>query len=664
MLASLADVPLDDPALIYEPKYDGVRAIVEIDGPSVRLWSRLGNEKTRQFPDIVSALLDWARRRRISAPLTLDGEIVALDEHGDPAGFQQLQSRIHRAEETGASGPAAFMAFDLLRHGDTDYQPRPLTERRAALEALFGRARQKFVRLGESVRGDGRAIYRRALERGWEGLVAKHATSRYQSGRRSPNWRKVKIVHEQEFVVGGWTDPRHSRSHFGALLLGVYDAGGAQGARGPSLVYVGHTGTGFDQKELARLFALLKPIETTACPFRQPPKGNERPHWVVPTLVVQVKFSEWTEDGILRHPVYLGLRDDKRPEDVRREMVSPLHGSAASGVTSASTSLEPTLDPTSSGLLDQLHELERARRDGVIHLPGDHRLNVTNLHKVFWPKTALTKGDLFRYYVQAASCILPVVHDRPLTMKRVPNGVTGPTFYQHRAPDTVPAGVRVAPVPGESDVPSRFIGGDVPTLLYMTQLAAISQDPWFSRLSTTEQADHVAFDLDPADGVPFARVLDVARWIHDELDEIGVAGFPKTSGADGVHIYIPLPPATSYEAGLLFCQIVATVVAEKHPAVATVERKVKARGQTVYVDYLQNIRGKTLASAYSARASDYAGVSAPLTWREVEVGVRREDFTIQTMPDRLRAVGDLWKAMRTAKGADLSRVFRYARKKR
>jgi bifunctional non-homologous end joining protein LigD len=246
-------------------------------------------------------------------------------------------------------------------------------------------------------------------------------------------------------------------------------------------------------------------------------------------------------------------------------------------------------------------------------------------------------------------------------MKRFPNGISGQPFYQHRAPDEVPPGVRVEHVPGEQTVPARFIGGNLKTLLYMTQLAAISQDPWFSRVTSQEAADYVALDLDPAAGVPFGRVLDVARWIRDELGSIGVMGAPKTSGADGLHVYIPLPPDTPYEAGLIFCQIIATVVAQKHPRIATVERSVRARGPRVYVDYLQNIAGKTLATAYSARASEYAGASAPLTWNEVDAGVRREEFTIETMPARIRNVGDLWKALRTSKGIDLSRVSGYSK---
>jgi bifunctional non-homologous end joining protein LigD len=289
------------------------------------------------------------------------------------------------------------------------------------------------------------------------------------------------------------------------------------------------------------------------------------------------------------------------------------------------------------------------------------KMSVTNLKKLFWPKLKITKGELIRYYVKVAPYLLPVVEDRPLVMKRLPNGVGGKDFYQHRAPDTVPQGVRVEAVEGDTDVPARFIGGSLLTLLHMTQLAAISQDPYFSRVQSVHTADHAAIDLDPGDGVSFARILDTARWVRDELETLGVRGFPKTSGADGLHIYIPLEPGTPYEAGMIFCQIVATIVAQKHPKVATVERKVRARGQTVYVDYLQNIEGKTLACAYSARASEYAGASTPLTWKEVDEGVDPRDFTIRTLPDRLEKVGDLWAGLRKAKGTNLRVVEKYAK---
>jgi bifunctional non-homologous end joining protein LigD len=312
-------------------------------------------------------------------------------------------------------------------------------------------------------------------------------------------------------------------------------------------------------------------------------------------------------------------------------------------------------------LLDQLREIEATRKDGLLELPDGDTLRVTNLQKIFWPKLKLTKGDLFRYYVQVAPEILPAIADRPLVMKRFPNGVAAAPFYQHRA-EEAPSGVRIETIKAAERRP-QIIGGGLKTLLYTTQLAAISQDPWFSRVPSLQDADFVALDLDPSTGASFERVLDVARWIHDELLMLGAPGFAKTSGADGLHIYIPLPRGTSYEAGLLFAQIVATVVSQKHPKEATIERAVRARGNRVYIDCLQNILGKTLASAYSARASDFAGVSTPLSWKEVAQGVRREDFTIQTVPARLGKVGDLWAGLAASKGADLTRVARYAEKR-
>ncbi len=656
MLASLADAPLVDPQLVYEPKYDGIRAIVEIAPKGgARLWSRLGNEKTRQFPEITAALETWARRR--SQPLVLDGEIVALDAKGEPAGFQQLQGRIHRSDGDAASGPSspstALVVFDLLTDGKTDYRDRPLSERRAALEKVFGRTGSPALRISHQVRGDGRALYQEALDRGWEGLIAKHAASLYKPGKRSPDWRKLKLVHEQEFVIGGWTEPRHTRASFGALLIGVYEGG--------ELIYSGHTGTGFNQQELARVMTLLKPLETRTSPFAIKPKTNEPAHWVKPQLVAQVKFTEWTADGKLRHPVYLGLRDDKKAAEVTRERKRDVrrstfdrHRSQHAEAPKAAKRTTNGARPTTNDVIEQLSALETARKDGVLALPGGDTLNVTNLHKVFYPKQQLTKGDLLRYYARVAPLILPAVADRPLVMKRFPNGIAAPPFYQHRAPE-VPAGVRTEVV-GVVEERPQIVGGGLKTLLYMAQLASISQDPWFSRVAHPEFADYAAFDLDPADGVSFARVLDVARWIRDELDALGATGVAKTSGSDGLHIYVPLPAGTPYQAGMLYCQIVAALVEQKHGKVATTERSVKARGKRVYIDCLQNILGKTLATAYSARASDYAGVSTPVTWQEIDEGFDRTDFTIVTVAARFAQVGDLWAKLRKMKGVDLKKV--------
>jgi bifunctional non-homologous end joining protein LigD len=709
MLATLADPPLKQKGLVYEPKYDGIRALAEVvpgaKGTKVALWSRNGNEKTVQFPAIVRAL------QAASGPVILDGEIVALDERGRPAGFQRLQGRMHLAgaadaERAEQAQPAVFIVFDILRDGKEDLTRLPLTERRKRLEKLFAQIfrlqAEDVIRLSEQVADDASAMHARALNEKWEGLIVKDASSAYQPGRRSPAWRKMKLQQEQEFVVAGWTEPRQTRQYFGALLLGVHDE------KTGGLTYVGHTGTGFDQKELQRLSKLLKARETKTSPFEATIKTNEPAHWVRPDLVAQIRFTEWTADGKLRHPVYLGLRDDKAAGEVVREGANGAKGAgrakgagakgasgakgagakgagakgagdAESTLSAVSTSTLGTLG-TLRGLLGQLRALEDARRDGELTLPNGDRLKVTNLAKLFWPASAatrlrrgepaITKGDLLRYYVEVSPLILPCVADRPLVMKRFPNGVGGKAFYQQRSrEERPPAGVRIETLgdgldPINEPDAKRLIGGSLTTLLYMTQIAAISQDPWFSRVQSPTDMDHCAIDLDPTDGATFDKVLDVARWVRDELGTLGVPGFPKTSGSSGLHIYVPLPPDTSYESGQLFCQIVATLVATRHPKVATVERTVARRPRgTVYVDFLQNILGKTLATAYSARASEYAGVSTPLTWKEVDGKIDPRAFTIRTAPARFRKLGDLWEGLRTTTPADLEAVFeKYSRR--
>ncbi|MBI2187281.1 MAG: DNA ligase D [Acidobacteria bacterium] len=655
MLATTAVAPLEAGDLAYEPKYDGIRAIAAMEpGGAVRFWSRLGNEKTAQFPEVAGALRQWARR--LDRPVVVDGEIVATDEDGRPLGFQRLQGRIHLKAAPRKGAPVTYIVFDLLRDGDEDLRARPLRERRARLEALIDRSGNTHVRPSEQVIGDGRALHARAQAEGWEGLIAKRLDSRYAAGRRSPDWRKLKLVRRQACVVGGWTDPRGSRPFFGALLLGVYDERGR-------LQYVGHTGAGFTDAELGRVWKRLHALETKTSPFAVTPRTNERPHWTRPELVAEVKFTEWTADGRLRHPTYLGLRDDMRPQDVRKEPDTLLEKPVARAerASAADRRTRPRISPTAIGrLLEQIDAIERGRGDGVLELPGGDRLEVTNLRKVFWGRLKLTKADLFRHYIRVAPYILPAIADRPLVMKRYPNGVDAKPFYQHRAPDRRPAGVRVEYATSESETRPHLVGGSLTTLLYTVQLAAISQDPWFSRVQSEDVVDHVAFDLDPPEDAPFSRVRDAARWVRDELQTLGAPACAKTSGAGGLHVYVPMPPDTPYQAGLLFCQIVATIVARKHPKAATIERSLAARGRRIYVDSLQNVRGKTLASVYSARANAFAGVSTPVTWAEIDEGVSPRDFTIRTFAARLEAVGDLWAALRRSKGANLRAVMQYA----
>jgi bifunctional non-homologous end joining protein LigD len=664
----LATLPSQEPSLklkdyVYEPKVDGIRAIVEVlpgsPKAAVRLWSRNGNEKTAQFPDVVDGVGSWLKK--ITAPVVLDGEVVALDEEGRPASFQRIQHRIHvtvpgfnsrKKILSPEEQPVAFVAFDLLRDGDRDLRNLCLYERRELLEALFKKHRppaSDIVRLTTQSIGDGTALKKQAQSENWEGLMVKLSRSPYRDGRRSPEWLKLKLTKQDEFVVCGWTDPGGTRMHFGSLILG------GQGPAG--LQYVGEVGTGFKGSELERLMAMLKRIESPASPFSPPPKlltAKGRPHWVKPLLVAQIRYTEITDDGRLRHPAYLGLRDDKLPAEVKVPIVPGVpKGSKGSVRTGSTGSGEKVTQKDIDSLIDQLNFLEKARKNGRLKLPNGDDLEVTNLHKIFWPAVKKTKGDLIRHYVRMAPYILPVVDNRPLVMKRMPNGADQPFFYQHRAPEPVPPGVRIETLPND-DVPARLVGGSLKTLLYMAQLASISMDPWFSTMDDLDSADQVAIDLDPQPGATFSQILDVAHWVEEELDRVKVQGFPKTSGSEGLHVYIPLPKGTPYEAGMLFCQIIATMVATKYPKVATVERMVKRRKDgTVYVDYLQNIQGKTLACAYSARGSAFAGVSAPLTWKEVHQRPKPQDFTIDTIEKRVKKVGDLWAKMRTHKGTDL-----------
>jgi len=692
MLASLDDPPVAKRGMVYEPKYDGVRAIADLRPPArrgapphVALYSRNGHNKRSQFPAIVDALGKLVTR--IGRPVVADGEIVAVDRKGRPLGFGRLQGRIHLTAETDIARaerdqPAAIVLFDILRDGDEDLRSLPLAARRLHLQKCIRPtgAIARIVRLSTIVADDGRPMLSQARREGWEGLIVKDGHSVYQSGRRTPAWRKLKLTDQQEFVVAGWTDPQGSRHHFGALLLAVH--------AGRDLHYVGSVGTGFDEAELARLAGLLAERARRSSPLATTPKSIAGSHWVAPSLVVEVRFTEWTSDGMLRHPVYLGVRDDKAASGVVREALKvrgsrgpevprgssgpKVRGSRGPKVPRGSSgpkvrgSSGPKVPRGSSGaaVVEQLLALEDARKDGDVLLPHGDRLRVTNLSKLFWPALGITKGELLRYYAEVAPLILPAVDDRPLVMKRFPNGIDKKAFYQQRHPDTAPPGVRretlpdaVDPIDESESGRERLVGGSLTTLLYMTQLAAISQDPWFSRVADPLSQDYTAIDLDPGDGTSFERVLDVARWVKDELDRLSIPAVPKTSGARGLHIYIPLPPGTSYDVGQLLAEIIATIVSSAHPKVATIERMVKRRpGGTVYVDYLQNILGKTLATAYSARASDYAGVSAPLTWDEVDQGIDPRDFTIRTGPSRFREAGDLWARLRKGRPVNLAKV--------
>ena len=698
MYASLGtDMPSGD-GWTFEPKLDGIRILAFIAPGTVTLVTRNGLDKTKQFPEVVAALQKLAKTP--SQGLVLDGEVVALAGEGnDAARFQVLQARMHAKnsldiEHHVEAVPAAFVAFDILLDGNETLLAEPWTVRRKHLERRLAKKASRQLQLCDSS-GDGDALMRRARSEHWEGIIAKRTTSRYSPGVRSRDWLKLKIEHRQELVVGGFTEPRNSRQHLGALLLGYY--------RGDDFIYAGHTGGGFNRESLGTMYRRLAPLEIARSPFTTTPKTNERAHWVKPKVIVEVKFAEWTSDGKLRQPIYLGTRDDKDPREVTREGESVQKRAAKKGVKKAAgkgskkaaaktvvskkvvskkaAAKKVVSKKAATGraagkgasrsrsgggggpVVEQIEAIIDAGGDGSITFAGGATLDVSSLNKVFFPKGGITKGDLMRYYARVASLILPAIEDRPLVLKRFPNGIDKQSFYQQNASASSPDEVRIETILSEAgEEQQRYVGGDLLTLLHTVQLGAISVDPWHARVQSLDTPDYTIIDLDPGEKTTFQRVVDVARWTKDEIDALGLRAAIKTSGSRGLHIYIPLPAEIPGDAALLIAQVVASRVAERHPKEATVERSVKKRATgTVYVDYLQNIRAKTVAGVYCVRAKPGATVSTPLDWDELGADLDPRDFTIETAPERFAERGDLWKkAMQRA--SSLKKVLASANK--
>jgi bifunctional non-homologous end joining protein LigD len=640
----------------FEPKYDGIRVLAFTTATDVKLITRNGKDKAAQFPEAVAALKKLASETKRA--FLVDGEIVALID-GKPARFQELQSRMHvkeprMIERLSTSTPAAIVLFDILVDDDDALIAKPWTERRARLLKLVGKRTAPHLWVTESIEGDGKKMLERARRQGWEGIIAKRMDSTYEPGKRPRSWLKLKIEFREEFVVGGYTDPRNAREHIGALLLGYFDKN--------RFIYAGHTGGGFTRQGLNDMYKRLQPLERKSSPFEETPKTNEKAHWVKPEVVVEVKFSEWTADRRLRQPIFVGLRDDKDAKDVEIEAPSvqqkPVRKAVAPSRTTrvkvpartkATSAAKSDRKIDKSGLLDQLSSIEKARGEGALDLGGGKKLKVSNLDKVFFPTGKYTKGDVMRYYARIADFILPTIQDRPLVLKRFPNGIDGESFYQQKASESTPPGVRVETITTDGgDKQPRIIGGDLLTLLYTVQLGAISVDPWHSRLPSLEYADYTIIDLDPGPRANFARVVQAARWVKEVIDGFGLHAAIKTSGSTGLHIYLPLPPKTPNEAATLVAQMIATKVADAHPKETTIERSVKARGAaTVYVDYLQNIQGKTVAGPYCVRAKPGATVSTPLKWSELTDDLDAREFNLGTAAERFEKLGDIWnEAMR------------------
>ncbi|MFI5373158.1 MAG: DNA ligase D [Candidatus Rokuibacteriota bacterium] len=609
-LATLAERPFSDPAWLYEIKYDGVRVLADRRGERVTLYGRSGQDATSRYPEVVRGLRALPIDRFV-----IDGEIVALDDAGRPS-FQRLQPRMaltdpRDVELAARRQPAVGVFFDCLVLDDRDLRRRPLVERKECLRLLVPPLGP--VRYGDHVAGEGRAFFEAASAQRLEGIVAKKARSLY-SGGRTRDWIKIKCQKRQEFVIGGYTDPQGARGHFGALHLGLYD--GRAAAR--RLVYVSKVGTGFDQAGLAAIWARLRPLARATPPFEAGavPAGRGH-HWVEPRLVCEVRFTDWTEDGGLRHPTFLGLRDDRKPEDCRRETAEPVDPGPAGG---------PEATPTPAPV---------AAPD-----PGP-RLKPTNLRKVFWPAEGYTKADLIEYYERIAAWMLPYLRDRPLVLTRFPDGIAGKSFYQKDAPEFAPAWVRTERIYSrdtERDI-AYLVVDDVEMLRYVANSAAIPIHCWASRVPSLERPDWLVLDLDPK-GAPFTDVVRVALALRRILDDLALPSYVKTSGATGLHILLPLGARYTYEQARTFARLLAVLGVEAEPEISTVARPLRDRGGKVYIDFGQNGHGQTIVAPFSLRPLPGAPASCPLEWREVTPRLDPARFNLKTIAARFEKIAD------------------------
>jgi bifunctional non-homologous end joining protein LigD len=619
MLATLASRAPDGPQWLFEVKYDGVRVLAERRGDAVTLLGRSGQVVTGRYPEVVSALRALAFDRFL-----IDGEIVALDTRGVPS-FQRLQARMGLTRpgdvvRAMAAVPVEAVFFDCLALEGHDLRRVPLATRKACLQRVLPPL--GVARFGDHVEGSGPAFLEAAAEAQLEGIVAKRAASAYV-GRRSDAWLKIKCQRRQELVIGGYTDPRGSRARFGALHVGLYDDDGGR------LVYVSKVGTGFDGAEIERLWRRLEPLGRETSPFDVGTPGGRGHHWVEPRLVCEVRFTEWTRDGGLRHPTYLGLRDDKRPEDCRRE--APEAGDLA-GVAEGSVAETVTTDPPPT--LGTPTRPPGAAAPAVAETPAP-RVRLTNLDKVFWPAEGYTKGDLIRYYDAIAPWLLPYLRDRPIVLTRYPDGITGKSFFQKDAPEFAPDWVRTERVYSKDTDREidYFVVDDTETLRYVANMGTIPIHVWSARVPALERPDWLVLDLDPK-GAPFADVVRVAQAVHRLLDELELPSHAKTSGATGLHVLVPLGARYTHEQARTLARLLAVLVAEAVPAIATLARPLGARGGKVYVDFGQNGHGRTIAAPFSVRPLPGAPVSCPLDWGEVTRRLDPARFTIRTVPRR------------------------------
>jgi bifunctional non-homologous end joining protein LigD len=626
MLATLGEHPFSDPNWLFEIKWDGVRALARIEDGASTLRSRNGADITKRYPELAFLAQAFAASQAI-----VDGEIVALDERG-LSSFERLQERMHvraPSEHLVSQIPVVFFAFDLLYCDGYDLRKAPLLERKQLLQRLV-HASERF-RYADHQMEHGKELFELAKQTGLEGIVAKRADSPYVSDR-SAYWMKLKVTNTLDAVVGGWTESRTLALPFGSLLLGLY--------QDKKLRFIGHVGSGFDGKKLEEISGKLKELATADCPFEMVPETNEKPSWVEPALVARVKFSGWTQEHVLRHPVFLALREDARPTDCRWE-------SEAEPVTTAPTVVRA---PQVTGkVLDTKAQIEaelfKGRAETVtIELDGK-RVRLSHLNKVYFPESGYTKRELLAYYYRMADFILPFLRDRPLVLRRYPDGIKGQAFFQKDMREGLPDWFKTVPVDSEERGKQIHYAtaNDRASLLFLTSLGCIDHNPWSSRYEDLDHPDYFFFDLDPSEGTEFSVAVTIAGALHEKLQELRLASFLKTSGATGIHIYIPVEPVYTYEQLRTFAEIVARTVTSEHPNLVTNERSVAKRpAGRILIDVQQNAHGRPLAAPYSVRAFPKAPVSAPILPQELRKNLRPETLNIKTVFARLKEKGDLW----------------------
>lgn len=614
MLAKLSEKAFDDEDWIFEIKWDGYRAVADLSHKVPFFYSRNGISFLSKFEKVSQ---DFSLQKH---KMILDGEIVAYDENGKP-NFQLLQ-------QIGDNPNLAlvYQVFDLLWLNGHSTEELPLLQRKELLkEALV---ETDLIKYCDHIPEKGIDFFNQMKKMELEGMIAKKADSLYLENHRSTDWLKIKFTNTEEAIICGFTEPRGSREAFGALILGKYIDG--------KLIYAGHTGTGFNKELLNLLHERLKKIVVKDAPFETIPKTNMPVTWVQPDLVCEIKYSEITKDGIFRHPVFLAIREDKSPEDINEK-------------TKEMKAKTPT---------------KNAEKDKEVTL-NKHAVKLTHQDKIYFPKDCITKGDVIEYYQSAATYILPYLKNRPLSLNRFPNGIEESGFYQKDAGENIPDWVKTTKVFSESTDKyiDYIICNDKATLAYLNNLGCIDLNPWNSSLPDLEHPDYLVLDLDPSRKNTFDEVIETALQVNEVLQSIKVKGYCKTSGSTGIHIYIPMGGKYDFDQVKDFAHILMKQVNDNLPKTTTLERSLQKRDdKKIYLDYLQNRSGQTLASVYSIRPKEGASVSMPLEWDELKPGLLPTDFTIHNALERIKEKGDLFKPV-MGKGIDMMKALELLQQK-